>query len=69
MSREHFNIVRAITMEESPCTDCIRWRSCYRNDLACEAFENYYETGEIKGEKEPTNKIYKGIFNVRFRSA
>jgi hypothetical protein len=64
MKREYFNLARAIAAEESPCIPCINWGECYEKKLACEAYNNYYETGEIMGNKEPTTTIYKGIFNV-----
>ena len=40
------------------------YRKCAEKKLACESYENYYETGEIMGTREPNKTIYKGIFDV-----
>jgi len=64
MKREYFNLARAIAAEECPCLPCSSWGDCAKKKLACEAYNNYYETGEIMGNKEPTTTIYKGIFDV-----
>jgi hypothetical protein len=48
---------------------CVNWSRCAKKEMACEAYKNYYETGDIMGNKEPTTIIYKGIFDVGFGSA
>jgi hypothetical protein len=69
MNREYFNLARAIAAEDSPCMPCVNWSRCAKKEMACEAYKNYYETGDIMGNKEPTTIIYKGIFDVGFGSA
>lgn len=69
MKREYFNLARAIASEQSPCNPCLSWKYCAQKKTACEAYQNYYETGEIMGITNPTTKIYKEIFDVRSGSA
>lgn len=69
MKREYFNLARAIAGGSTPCVPCVQYKRCAESKLACESYENYYETGEIMGTREPTKTIYKGIFDVGIRSA
>ena len=48
MKREYFNLARAIAGGPTPCVPCVQYKRCAESKLACESYENYYETGEIE---------------------
>ena len=68
MKREYFNLARAIASEDAPCVPCVEYKRCAESRLACESYKNYYETGEIMGDRNPNKIIYKSIFDVGFGS-